>query len=532
MRHMRHDRRSRTVVAIAVAVGLLAASCSSDLDSGVRAGESSAITSSSAPPVTATPPDDAPATSVPPSTEPDEPDVSTTTPPDDGGSGTPGGAGSPDGIGDPLYPDLGNPGVDVEDYLVELAFDPDGGTLTGSVTMRIAFTEDRDEFTLDSVGIETTSVSVDGAPADFEIDDPELRINPPSPVDRGDTAEVRVDYAVTPGQTDFSAGIPAGWFNTPLGSWVLNQPDGARLWLPSNDHPSDKATWTFRITVPSGSSAVANGRLVGTTSTPAGDTWEWREDEPMPTYLVLLATGDYEVVESTTPDGLPLVNVALADDLDRVRPFFDGIAAQIDFFDDLFGPYPLDRYGLAIIDSIPGLAMETQGRSFFSRADMRSFDGYLEQLLLAHEIAHQWFGNAVSPASWDDIWLNESFATYAQWLWLEHLGFTTVADEAEFARETRAQLGGPPTGDPTVDELFGYNSYDGGAVVLHALRLTVGDEAFFEVLRRWVVENEGTSRTTDDFVALAEEVSGSTLDAFLATWLFASDLPETFPVPA
>jgi aminopeptidase N len=439
-----------------------------------------------------------------------------------------------DGVGDELFADLGNPGVDVQDYLVDIAYDGPDGRVTGAVTLRIEFTDSRDEFTLDSLGPEVSAVTIDGDEVAFEADDPELRITPSTPIVAGKVVDVRVEFAADPDQWSSQSGLPSGWFTTPGGSYVLNEPDGARTWLPSNDHPSDKATWTFRITVPADVTAVANGRLVGTTSSTiagaAATTWEWREDEPMATYLVQLLTGDYEIVESQTASGLPLVNVALRDDVARMQPFFDASEAQIEFFESQFGPYPLDRYGLAITDSFGGLAMETQGRSLFSRDDLRDVNGYVEQLLLSHELAHQWFGNAVTPAMWGDIWLNESFATYAQWMWLEHIGLTTVGDEADRALAQRQFGDGDATGSPAANDLFGYNSYDGGAIVLHALRDTIGDPAFFGTLRRWAADNEGTSRTTDDFIALAEAVSGQPLDDVFEQYLYGDPPPAAFPV--
>ncbi len=499
-------------------------------DSGVTAGRSTSAGSGpvmSLPGTATTVPDTdpAPADSSPPSTEP------STTPDPTDPSGPPV-ADTGDGIGDELYPALGNPGVDVQDYLVDIDYDRSVGVIDGSVTLQIEFTQDREQFTLDSLGPSVTSVTIDGDEVSFAADEPELRITPAEPIEAGDTHEVVVDFTAAPDGASSLSGLPSGWFTTPGGSYVLNEPDGARTWLPSNDHPSDKATWTFRITVPNDVTAVANGRLVGTTPTDdgEGETWEWREDEPMPTYLMLLVTGDYEIVESSTADGLPLVSVVLRDDLEQMQPFLDGIEAQIDFFETIFGPYPLDRYGLAVTDSFGGLAMETQGRSLFSRDDLRAPNGFIEELLLSHELAHQWFGNAVSPARWGDIWLNESFATYAQWLWLEHIGLTTVADETAFALENRQRGDGDATGAPAADDLFGYNSYDGGAIVLHALRLTIGDEDFFELLQRWAAENEGTSRTTDDFVDLAETVAGEQLDELFDAWLFGDPPPAGFPL--
>ncbi|MFN8023270.1 MAG: M1 family metallopeptidase [Acidimicrobiales bacterium] len=434
-----------------------------------------------------------------------------------------------DGIGDELYPSLGNPGLDVQDYVVDIDYDPTDVVISGSVTLTIEFTEDRDEFTLDSSGPEVSRVTIDGDEVAFEADDPELRITPDEPIESGDTHEVSVEYTAAPDGGSSESGLPSGWFPTARGSYVLNEPDGARTWLPSNDHPSDKATWTFRVTVPTGQSAIANGDLVGTTTDATGDTWEWREDDPMTTYLVLLVTGPYQVIEGTTAAGLDLLSVALDDQVDKVQPMIDGIGDQIDFFDDFFGPYPFDQYGLAVIDSPPGLAMETLGRSFFSTGDLNTAGGYIEQLLLSHELAHMWFGDAVSPARWIDIWLNESFATYAQWMWLEHLGFTTVDSEALNALGSRQGGFGDPTGSPTASSMFAYNAYDGGAVVLHALRRTIGDEAFFETLRTWAQDNYGTSRTSADFIAHVEAVSGQQLDDFFQTWLYADELPGSFP---
>jgi aminopeptidase N len=300
--------------------------------------------------------------------------------------------------------------------------------------------------------------------------------------------------------------------------------------MPANDHPSDKATFTFAVTVPAGLTAVANGDLVSTTTTGATTTWTWRQDEPMSTYLVLLLTGDYELVEADGPDGIELVSAVLRDDRTLMQPFLDTIDDQLEFFESWFGPYPLDGYGLAITDSAGGLAMETQGRSLFSRDDFRGGElGYLQELLLAHELAHQWFGNAVSPARWQDIWLNESFATYAHWMWLDEVGYTTVQDEAEGALSLRSMVGGSPTGAPGADDLFSFNSYEGGAVVLHALRAVIGDDDFFDLLRGWVADNDGEACTTDEFIALAEEVSGQDLGTFFADWLFSAQLPSTFP---
>jgi aminopeptidase N len=224
-----------------------------------------------------------------------------------------------------------------------------------------------------------------------------------------------------------------------------------------------------------------------------------------------------------------LTNVAFSDDVSRMQPYFNETAGQIEFFEPFFGPYPLDLYGLAFVDSVSGLAMEHQGRSLFARDDFPGGEpDPIAQLLLAHELAHQWFGNAVTPADWSDLWLNESFATYAQWMWLEHEGLTTVEREAR-ANLRQRQTPTEPTGEPSRGNLFGYERYDGGAVVVHALRGELGEEAFFTLLQRWVAENNGTSRTTADFIALAEQVAGRSLTEFFDAWLYSPSVPPAYP---
>jgi aminopeptidase N len=502
-----------------VLVPFVAASCSSDL--GVTVQRADAVTAST--PAQTTLPD-------PVVTDPVEPTDPAGPGPVPAPETSPPPGESPDGVGDALYPSLGNPGIDVRDYDITLTYDPAGDTIVGSVTISLDATADRAEFTLDVVDLTIDAVRVDGVDATFVVEPEELRITPAAPLVSGSSATVEIEYHGAP-DAGGGFGLPNGWFHTDSGSYVLNEPDGARTWLPSNDHPSDKATFTFRLTVPAGTTAVANGALVSSDPSPdGGSTWTWREDEPMATYLVQLLTGDYQVIEAESPGGVPLLSVVLRSDVDAVQPCLDSMGAQIDFFETFFGPYPLDRYGIAVTDSFGGLAMETQGRSLFSREDLVPCTlNPIQELLLSHELAHQWFGDAVTPAQWQDIWLNESFATYAQWLWLAEVGIESVDSAAATALSLRAQLGGNPTGLPGADDLFGYNSYDGGATVLHALRLTVGDEVFFDMLRRWVADNEGTSRTTADFIALAESESGMDLGDFFATWLYSRVIPIEFP---
>ena len=435
--------------------------------------------------------------------------------------------GDENGIGDSLFPALGNPGIDVDNYTLVLNYDPPHGKLSASEHIDMVMTDDRDTFSLDSDGPNVSAVSVDGTPAKFVAARPELLITPGGHLVNGQRVAVDVTYTVSPRSIPSAAGERVGWFATPGGSYVLNEPDGAHTWVPCNDHPRDQATFRFEVTVPAGLTAVANGALIDHTSTPSTDTWIWQEDRPMATYLMQVLTGDYELIDGVGPNGLPLLSVVLHQDRTTMQPYVDTINDQIDFFDDFFGPFPLDRYGIAIADSAQGIAMETMERSQFSRGDFSS--GRLDppqELLLSHELSHQWFGDAVSPARWTDVWLNESFATYGEWMWLDHVGLGALEQSAAAALATREP---GSTATPSVQGMFGFNSYGGGAVILQALRKTIGDDLFFTLLRRWVADNVGTSRTTADFVALANQVAGRDLTEFFATWLYADTLPTSFP---
>jgi len=434
------------------------------------------------------------------------------------------------GLGDGLFPDLGSADVDVVSYDVRLTVPNEVGAISATLVADIEVTRDVAVLPLDAVGLDVATVTVDDAPTTFEAVDSELLIDLPAERERSVVAVI--DYSFTPDGGRSVVGLPIGWRQSDGRSYVLNEPDGARTWLPANDHPSDKATWRFDITVPPGVVAVANGELRR-----RGDddgSWSWVQDEPMSTYLVQLIVGDYEIVDGgSVPSGsgrmIPLTHVTPSGERDTFAAAFAGIGARMAFFEERFGPYPLQRYGLAFVDDLSNLAMETQGRSLFGASDFTGGTlGYFQELLLAHELAHQWFGNAVSPAAWTDIWLNESVTTYAQWLWLDHAGLQPLDGYADAMLRQR-QSGGGSTGEPSLADMFGFNRYDGGAVVVHALRATLGDDAFFDLMERWVADHVGTSQSTDTFIALAEQVHGDDLGGFFDAWLYADTLPDSYP---
>jgi aminopeptidase N len=437
------------------------------------------------------------------------------------------GAQGADGIGDPYYPQLGNGGYDVDHYALDIVFDPATGLIDGTATIRATTTEALDRFNLDLTGLEPSSVTVDGAPAEFEHEGHELVISPASVIDDDAAFVVEVVYGGVPEPIDSASLGQVGWTTVADTVYVLSEPEGASTWFPANDHPLDKAPFTIAVTVPDGLEVAANG--VRREQVPTGDgrtRWVFDATDPMAPYLATVVIGQLVFEEGAGPNGVVIRN-AFAESLATDASFDFGRTPEIlDVFSGWFGPYPFGVAGAVVIDEFIGVALETQTMSLFGAEIVDG--GRQGETIVAHELAHQWFGDSVSVARWQDIWLNEGFATYAQWLWDEHRGTATADERARSTAETMADipdLALPPPGDPGPDQLFAASVYERGALTLHALRLTVGDDAFFEILRTWTSEFADGNATTDDFIVLAERVSGESLDELFAAWLYQEELP-------
>ncbi|MBT8241060.1 MAG: M1 family metallopeptidase [Acidimicrobiia bacterium] len=438
-------------------------------------------------------------------------------------AGEPGAA----GVGDPYFADLGNGGYDVDHYDIAVRYHPRSPEIDATTTIEATATTDLSSFNLDLVGLTVDAVTVDGEEAEISRTDTELVVTPDDGIAEGKTFTVALEYHGEPTTGDLeSTPIENGWIRLDSGAtYVLAEPDGARTWFPNNDHPSDKATYTFRITVPDGVEVAANGRLEADTVADDGyRTWHWEMDEPMASYLATVVIGDYEIERTSSPEGVTIRNFFLPAEYDQAVSDFEVTGEMIDFFSEIFGPYPFDEYGAVTVPVLLRSALETQTMSVFG-SDSVDGTGASERII-AHELAHQWFGDSVTPSDWSDIWLNEGFATYAESLWREHSDPDFDIDEemAEVARRFGSRLG--PIGDPGADDLFGISVYQRGGLTLHALRRTIGDDAFFETLQTWTAEQRHSNATTDEFIETAERISGQELDDFFVSWLNATNLPE------
>jgi hypothetical protein len=646
---------------------------------------------------------------------------------------TPGAAGA----GDPYFPLDGNGGYDVEHYLLDLQYDPATDVLAGSATISARATQNLSRFNLDLEGLTIASVRVNDVSAAWTRDGGELVITPSEGIRNHQRFTTKVVYSGVPETINDAFGI-SGFIHTDDGELVIGQPHVADTWYPVNDHPSDKASYTFRMKVPAGLEVVANGVLEGESTQGGWTTWTWVAREPMASYLATASAGefllrryqhrgitfidaidpdlygptgtprtgnqfaiaqvgepafkrlartiavpaggatmtfwikrdtepgwDHVFVEAHTVGGndwttLPDLNGHTSSDTGSscpswlgLHPFLEhyqadngdgtcrpagnsgvwrarsgesggyeqwridfgayagksvevsisyasdesvqlsgafvddivvstgagttsfeadgdtwdgwtvpgappgsppnpndwivGTAADtppplgpnidaslvrepeiIDFEESVFGPYPFNAAGGIVDDtSVIGFALENQTRPIYAKGFFS--DPLQGDSVVVHELAHQWYGDSLAVARWQHIWLNEGFATYAEWLWSEHEGLGTAQEIFDFYYDVI-----PPEddfwqliiGDPGPDHLFDFPIYARGAMTLHQLRLRVGDRDFFQILRRWAQSRRGDNVTTNEFIRLAESIAHQRLGDLFDTWLFTPGRPE------
>ena len=445
--------------------------------------------------------------------------------------GVPAKAGS-SGLGDLLYPSFGNGGYDVVHYTLDIKVnDVSTSDLTASTTIEANATQDLSSFNLDFVGFKIDGIKVNGAAADFSRKGQELTVTPLKPLLENQPFTVEIHYNGSPQEMQ-SVALPVqtGWVTVDRGSFVLSEPDGSADYYPVNDHPLDKATYTFLVTVPNPLEVAANGDLTDTIDNGDTTTFVFEERFPMASYLATINIDKFDVETMKSDNGIPIRNYYSTDLSADVRKPFARQGEMIDYFSKIYGPYPFNVYGSLVMNTEFGSALESQTMSIFGMdmIDVQDVEG--TELTVAHELSHQWFGDSVSVADWSDIWLNEGFADYSEGLWIEHLHGREALDEwvrSQYADAVENSY--PPPGNPPANDLFNGGVYVLGGLTLHALRLEVGDETFFKILPTYFERYKNGNATTDDFIAVAEEVSGKELTEFFDNWLYSEKIP---PIPA
>ncbi|MFF5013826.1 M1 family metallopeptidase [Streptomyces sp. NPDC001165] len=438
---------------------------------------------------------------------------------DGGVHGTPGGS----GLRDPYFPKAGNGGYDVTHYALTLDYTPGTSHLTGKAVITARATKDLSAFDLDLAGLDVDSVTVEGRRARWNRAGQELTVRPHDDLDKGETFSTTVRYKGRPKTLTDADGSEEGWLRTADGALALGEPVGAMAWFPGNNHPSDKATYDITVTVPKGLQAVSNGELTSQHTKGGRTTFAWHSAQPMASYLATVAIGHYDITRTTGPHGLPVLTAVDPTQAEDSAKVLAKIPEIIDWEETNFGPYPFSSTG-AIVDRPKdvGYALETQTRPVFP-ADQ------FDTSTLVHELAHQWYGDSVTPKSWRDMWLNEGFATYAEWLYEEDFGDKSAQETFDelYEDDDEALWAFPPAKPSSAAHISDRPVYDRGAMVLQKIRQKVGDDTFYDIIQGWAAAHRYGTADTADFTAYVEKKApDKDFREIWKDWLYGDGKPD------
>jgi len=393
---------------------------------------------------------------------------------------------------------------------------------------------------LDFGELPVDGVWIDGQPARFDRAPGLLNLHLPRPVNSGQRIGLAVEYHGKPKDglilTNDKDGTPSATGD--------NWPDRVHHWIPCLDHPSAKAPVTFTVTAPERDLVVANGRLDHAQSgSPGSRTWTYIESVPIPAYCMVIAVGEYAKAGPVTPAITPLAYYVPQSDAARAVLGFSAAAPSLKFYSETIAPYPYEKLAL-IVGATRFGGMENSSAIVFAANLLglrggspklsRAFnvDSGLEQVV-AHEIAHQWFGDSVTESTWADLWLSEGFATYFAGLVIEKYdgadafhAYMENAANAYFQYEKQTSKPIHDTESEKLFDLLNANNYQKGAWVLHMLRMRLGDEAFFRGVKLYYNAHKNSTATTDDLRAALEQASGKNLKEFFARWVFGTGHPQ------
>ena len=426
-------------------------------------------------------------------------------------------------VEDSVYPAVGDPGVDALHYDLDLAWDPATDTLTGTETLRFRATGTAAGFQLDfAKPLAITSLTLDGADVAYGHTGKDLVID--APVEADGRYELVVAYAGVPEPVEAPttrSDLPTVGFtiDDEHQTWTMQEPFGAYTWYAVNDHPSDKALYDFTLSVPSPWTGIAGGEQTSTSDDGTTTTTSYTLAEPAASYLVTLAFGDYDRTDDTGPRGLPITYWTPRGETSYLKGLSTAPEAMV-WLERYLGPYPFDSAGIVVVDSESGMETQTMitlGNTAYSTSPAT----------VVHELAHQWYGDQVTPSDWRDMWMNEGMAMYLQLMWeADQKG----VDLDDYLRPYRAAeidsraIAGPP-GDYKPSEFGSSNVYFGPAFMWHALRKLIGDDRFFAIVRGWPESQDNQSTDRDAFFTYIEEQSGRDLDAFFDSWLLDRKSP-------
>ncbi len=429
-------------------------------------------------------------------------------------------AAAPEQPSEPFFPRSGNRGYGVKHYDVSLGYQPRSGQLTARDVVEARATSGLRKFSLDLDGLKVTSVSVDGEAAKYSRGRGKVKIVPATPIAKGEAFKVELRYQGQPRKVTDPDGSTEGWYRTPDGAIGVGEPVGTAAWLACNNAPRDKASFEIQITVPAGVKAMSNGRLVSRQKVDRRVRWSWSEPAPMATYLALVDIGRGKLVQGQI-GRLPTWTLVDPSLVKKSKAAIDSLPEIIHFESKIYGRYPFAAAGSVVDVANLEYALETQTRPIYAFAPDRT--------TVVHETAHQWFGDSVSLERWPNIWLNEGFATWTQWYFAEQHGGRSAQSVFEKLYRTPASKTGfwdPPSGHPgQAKNLFAVSTYVRGAMTLQALRDKIGTHDLLRIMRTWARQHRYGHGDIEDFIALANKISGEHLRGFFHRWLFQRGKP-------
>ncbi|MDY3127263.1 MAG: M1 family metallopeptidase [Corynebacterium sp.] len=439
---------------------------------------------------------------------------------------------APETVADPYTGIEFNLGYRITHYDLDLTYRVEPNLLSGEAKLQVVADGDIDKLSVDLAGaMAARRISASGAKVSrFRQAGGKLRITLANKVKAGEKFTLTIRYGGNPRPLRTPWG-EIGWEETNSGALVASQPNGAPSWFPCDDNPCEKATYDLKITADNPFTVISNGKLLGSKASGSTTSWHYQHKQPMATYLASIEVGEFTEVRlgPSTRAWVPAHLVA------RAKEEFSQQQQMLELFSALFGPYPFTEYQVVVVDEDLEIPLEAQGISIFGRNHLTADHRY--ERLVAHELAHQWFGNAVGLSRWQDIWLNEGFACYCEWIWADHAGKTPVH---ESARSHYAVLGRKAEdlllSNPGTKLMFDDRVYKRGALTVHALRRLLGDELFFTAVKDFLSTYLHSTATADDFFTSLDNTIESAGKLFAwdgiceirAQWLENKELPK-FP---
>lgn len=427
----------------------------------------------------------------------------------------------------------------LQNVRTHLWFDLKHRAIRGEVTETVSTLRDNvSELSFDSTGLDISAVTLDGAPAHFTVTSDHLAVSLAHPASRGDRHEVFIRYSGEPKRGIFFILPDKNYPQQPAEIWTQGEAEDTHAYIPIYDYPNDRTTSEMLLTVPASWTTVSNGQLLGVQTDAGGTkTWDWKQSQPLSTYLISAIAGDF-VEHDDTWHGVRLRYLVPRGHQADIEPTFVRTKAMLDLFTSKLGvPYPWPQYAQTSVDDFTEGGMENTSATTLSTSDL------VDPLLApeyrvgaddvnSHELSHQWFGDLVTCKDWANLWLNEGFATFFENFWLEHKNGPDAAAYEYWQQQNRwfreKRLFGVPilTRDFTDSTQYDGNTYQKAGWVLRMLREKLGDDEFFGALRHYLEVNRGQNVVTADLQKAIEQSTSTDVDRFFHQWIYRAGAPE------